>query len=258
MARAKLSLPLLVASLLCFVTLIWSKSTSLHYVPSDAKPGHIVTTLSQKQQQTSQVHPSANDAAIMKFFTVLQKGSVITTSDVSSLEGQTIQITILHEEQGGSTWTEDLILQVASQIPKVYFTHSPYTGYISENEPSGSEIMGLRDLSQDFAQFPDGCALQLDSGDTAYFTLNTSPLNGVHLSSNVVFNFEVFDSFDVVLKAHCAEGIEAFASIKIGVVDVNDETPVFEQTTYNIDIDRATTDVNAPIYRVSDSFPVFN
>ena len=203
---------------------------ALYFVPADAKPGHVVAELQRHVDQSSKLHPNAADPGISSYFTVLDKGSVITLNDVTPLKGRTISLNVLHQH-AGEQWSEEILLNIADSIPTVQFTSNAYTGYIAENEAIGSKVQGLDDLWNSVASFPYGCVLALVAGDSSFFVVD-----GLSLVSTVSFNREATDSFYLTLQAHCAENIEAVTRVRVQIADVNDEAPGFERSTYTVDL----------------------
>ena len=206
-------------------------ATKLYFVPSSARPGHVVATLPYTQGQLSRVLSSSDNGVNAGSFAVLRTGALIITTDVSALGGRSVSLTIEHRLPS-DTWLETVDVHVHDASPKVHFRNAPYSGYVAENEPARSSVHGLREMAESVKDLPYGCQLSIvPSTDAMAFDVARTGGN-VSIVTTAVLDREHKDTYHVTVRAQCPNGEEASAIATIRVLDANDNAPEFEAQIY--------------------------
>ena len=221
-------------------------ATTLFFVPSSARPGHVVATLPYRQGQLSSVLSSSDNR---DSFTVLSTGALIITSDVSALGGRSVRLTIQHRLPSES-WLETVGVHIHDVSPKIHFRNSPYAGYVAENEPARSSVRGLREMAESAKDLPYGCQLSIVPSTDA-MTFDVSRTGGeVSIVTTAVLDREHKDTYHVTVRVQCPNSEEASAIVTIRVLDANDNAPDFDAQIYlgKVALD---TDSLTPVLRVS-------
>lgn len=131
--------------------------------------------------------------------------------------------------------------------PAFQFTSSIYNGTIYENAAARTFIrsevkMGIA-LSKSWdikysIEFGDDEGLfqaeEFTLGDFCFLRIRT---NG---GSGAVLNREVQDNYTLSVKAVGEDGLEAYVTVNVQIVDMNDLRPLFSPTSYNIDVPEST------------------
>lgn len=229
---------------------VCSKSTNsqVHYVPSDAKLGHIVTVFPTRQN--CRIHDWSQSGNVHDYFRLLEReGSLISMGNLASLQETSIQLIVISDN---SVEAEHQILQltVGEQKPTLYFENAPYHGYILENEPVGTLVDGLGNFTESVRNFPDDCSVGFHSGDNMYFELRKSENKDVEMVSTTEFDREVTPFYQVVIDASCPDGSSAFARITVHVLDTNDNAPYFEKSKLHFSLLRKNLKDGAEVTQV--------
>ena len=207
-------------------------ATKLFFVPSSARPGHVVTTLPHRQGQTSRVLASENDNDVSgNAFAVLSTGELIITADVSVLGGRRERLTIQHRVSG-EAWLETVHVQIHDASPRIHFHDPPYAGQVQENQPAGAVVGGLDEMAQSARDLPYGCQLSLvESTDARSFAITHKSGIATVVTTDEL-DREQKDTYHVTIRALCQNGDEASAVITIRVLDLNDNAPQFDSQVY--------------------------
>ena len=227
-------------------------ATKLFFVPSTARPGHVVTTLPHRQGQISRVLASENDNDVSgNAFAVRRTGELILNADVSVLGGRRERLTIQHRVSA-ETWLETVHVQIHDASPRIHFRDSPYAGQVQENQPAGAVVGGLDEMAQSVRDLPYGCQLRLvESTDATSFAI-THKSGIATIVTTAELDREHKDMYHVTIRAQCQNGDEASAVIMIRVLGLNDNAPQFDSHVY-----RGTVALNAaaltPAVQVSAS-----
>ncbi|KZC10371.1 Neural-cadherin [Dufourea novaeangliae] len=214
-------------------------------LPHDVYPGYEVTQFDTKRP--SNFHLMENGYS--KFFTVLGNGLVMTTSDLSPLVDRPVNLIVL-EDLANGTETHFLHLYVINRRNMITFSHDHLgVGEVSENSAAGTLIDGFPVLRAR-GSFPVHYAILPDeTGDRAFIlreedsnktgfnlTLN-SQKEGVRVVTAKPLDRETKKLYAVTI--HASDGNFLSTSRINGVVhvlDVNDNSPVFEKELYMFEI----------------------
>ena len=201
-----------------------STAHTLHYVPSAARPGYIVTSLHRGQHQLLEI--SGGDRA--KLFSI-DGDHLAVNSDLTHLAGNEVPLEIKHHTPGSEPWVE--LVRVLVGGPSVtaatdQFTHQPYVGLVAENTPGGSRVAKLEGMFTDMRRFSYGCRFSLTGHDSAFLLLSDKSL-----VTTVPLDHEETASLHVIIMATCTGG-DTRAVLAVQVVDLNDNEPQFDRPMY--------------------------
>lgn len=117
------------------------------------------------------------------------------------------------------------------------FSSSNYTVSIPENFPKDSIIIVVNATDADLGDFGT-ITYHLTGKSSAKFKI--SQTGGIKLAEGTVLDYEVEDkiSFNVVATDGAQADVKrsSFATVYINVIDVNDNLPKFNQTSYNVSV----------------------
>lgn len=210
-------------------------------VPKTAKPGHTITVL-PKKHPVAHFHilsSSLGNNEINNYFSLRNGGSLHTTSDLTPLEGKTVSLSVqITYFLQGQKETISLDITVGDESVKddseqYQCGSGPYVGIIAENEPIGTTVSHLSNLTKCVRQSPEKCGFSLDSGDVDDFQL-TVDSRMLSITSRVVLDREVKMRYYLTMKAECP-GVEAkYSKIQVSVSDINDNAPEFGSDIYSV------------------------
>lgn len=199
------------------------------------------------------------DSDYSKYFTVLEDGVVMTTSDISPLVNRPVNLVVV-EETPNTTNTHNLQLFVMHRNDMLRFAGAMLdaSGEVRENRPAGTRVRGIP-LMQAFSgdmlegnmtpkkvryTIIDGnenqaFALQSrkanQNGDTSTTTLivDSDDLSGVWLVTNHPLDREIKAHYDLSIQASDLDEIDKTVSkIVVTVLDENDNRPMFKANDY--------------------------
>ncbi|XP_067623205.1 neural-cadherin isoform X2 [Eurosta solidaginis] len=200
-----------------------------------------------------------------KYFTVLEDGVVMTTSDISPLVNRPVKIVVV-EETPNATNTHNLQLFVMHRSDMLRFPGAmlDVSGEVRENRPAGTRVRGIplmQALSGDAALEsgagepkkvrytiidgnPDQAfALQTRKSDknsaisVDSIVVDTNGENGVWLVTNRPLDREMKSHYDLSVQASDVDGLDRTVSkIVVTVLDENDNRPIFKTTEYKFAI----------------------
>ena len=251
MERCKYSMRVLLVTLsqLCLI-LANSQPIRVLPVPSNAQPGHVISMLpNQIRNGIYQMRVGERNSPIFrdedpeedtsKYFSVLDQGHLITTQNISHLDGKHVSLNVENNHPVDSTqsWSQNVYLFVTSEpLPGPQFTKQPYRGSLLENMPPGSAVTQLDDLRDALSQVASFANLTLVSGDTDLFSLETPDSDQEGLVPNLVametFNHEERPDYSVTIEADDGSGIITHAIIQIDIEDSNEHAPKFHLPHY--------------------------
>ena len=222
---------------------IWAGSLRRVYnVPSDAQPGHIVAIMNLDYNQVPPTVDKASGAGY--YFSVLNGGELIVTSDLSAFSGQSLKVTLVHKLQD-DIFNENIDIKIAPENKLIAFENQPYIGYISENQPINTIVYGLQSISDALNRLPYGCIIKAESGGIENFQVIVAA-SSLKVMSKVSFDRELQDSYYFMMRASCTGYLDALALVRIMIVDENDNKPLFQQDIYYFQINSLTlNDMNS-------------
>ncbi|XP_058467040.1 neural-cadherin-like [Malaya genurostris] len=188
-----------------------------------------------------------------KYFTVLDDGMVMTTSDLSPLVNRPVKLVVL-EETPNSTATHQLQLYIMNRKDMLHFPSAlgETVGELSENKNAGTRVRELPLLQANSARGAKSVIYSIVHGnDGREFALEDSSSgeikgtvriddtrkHGVWLVSNKPLDRETKDEYSVVVEATDAKKInKAQVKLQVKILDVNDNHPVFTKPDYRFTV----------------------
>ncbi|XP_037957658.1 neural-cadherin-like [Teleopsis dalmanni] len=193
-----------------------------------------------------------------KYFTVLDDGVVMTTSDISPLVNRPVNLVVV-EETPNSTNTHNLQLYVMHRNDMLRFpgTMLDANGEVRENRPAGTRVRGvplMQAFSGDVVE-PDVTPKKvrytlIDGNDDKAFALQSRKTkegdvtgksvvvdsnddSGVWLVTNRPLDRELKAHYDLSVQASDMDELDkTMSKIEVLVLDVNDNRPVFKEYDY--------------------------
>lgn len=193
------------------------------------------------------------DSEFSKFFTVLEDGTVMTTSDLSPLVNHPVHLTVL-EETPIYTHKHQLQLFVMDKKDMLRFPGATLEsiGEVQENAKPGTRIRGIPLLQANSLSGVKPIDYTITSGnENGDFALENSKTGevkpnitvydvkktGVWLVTHRPLDRELKKEHLVVIHATDEEGINiAEARITVKVLDENDNRPIFTQPEYRFTV----------------------
>ncbi|XP_044596396.1 neural-cadherin isoform X6 [Cotesia glomerata] len=238
-------LPIILGFFLSTLTIATSSKVSV--VPHDVYPGFEVMKFQAAKRHSSNYR--LLETGFSKYFTVLDNGMMMTTSDLTPLVNRSINLLVL-EELANETQTHDVHLFVINRGNMLSFTHEHLGhGQVMENSQPGTLVEDFPILRAD-GNFPVHYVLQPeDNGERAFalmeetsaetgFNLTVkSPDQGVRVVTAKPLDRETKSSYQVTINAFDATFISTSKiSGVVNVIDENDNSPTFEQEEYSFEM----------------------
>lgn len=213
---------------------------SVAVLPHDIYPGYSITKFDSDQSMNYKLL----ETGFSQFFTVLEDGLVMTTSDLSPLVNRPVNLVVL-EETPNSTATHTLQLYVLDRRDMLRFPQELYDeAKVTENSPVGTKVTGLpilRATGGGVGGLPLRYSILSGNTDDA-FTLkdghddNTSDV-GVFVLTAKPLDRETTPSFTLTVQVSDGKGIDkAVTQVHVEVLDDNDNSPIFSQRVYRFTV----------------------
>jgi hypothetical protein len=230
---------------------------SIAVIPHDIYPGYSIKKFEGGQQL---MNYRLLETGFSQFFTVLEDGLVMTTSDLTPLVNRPVNLVVL-EETPNSTATHTLQLYVLDRRDMLRFQKELYEGgEVLENSAAGTRVEGIPPLEttgggvgglpvryEIVAGNEDGAFALQESVDGDNETLGVTAkmgLNGVRLVTARPLDRETTPSYTLTVQAADGRGIDkAFTKVKVTVLDENDNSPVFSKRVYRFTLGDAKKSV---------------
>ncbi|KAK0085585.1 hypothetical protein PV325_004823 [Microctonus aethiopoides] len=217
-------------------------------LPHDVYPGFEVM-----QFHNAQRHVTSNyrllETGFNKYFTVLDNGMVMTTSDLTPLVNRSVNLIVL-EELGNGTQTHDLHLFVINRGNMLTFSHDKLgVGKVMENSQPGTIVdefpllhadgnfpVHYVILADEFGERPFALTEETTAHTGFNLTLNNAN-QGVRVVTAKPLDRELRKSYPVVIHAYDGSYIST-SKIRgtVNVLDENDNSPMFDQEEYIFDV----------------------
>lgn len=229
-------------------------------IPHDTHPGYSVKKFTAPDPSIFNYRLLEN--GFSEFFTMLEDGSVMTTSDLSPLVNRPVSLVVL-EETPNTTATHTLHLYVLDRRNMLHFENcaaSECVGHVRENLNAGTVVSNvpalraasgnnnnnnnnninnnnnLHPVTYTIVKGNEASAFQLKhsvTGETASNVTLAKPEAFVLLVTAQPLDREDVDKYELTIQASDALGISR-ATVKIVVVvdDENDNSPVFTEKVY--------------------------
>lgn len=217
-------------------------------LPHDVYPGFEVMHFpSRANGETSNFR--LLETGFSRFFTVLENGIVMTTSDLTPLVNRPVNLIVL-EEQSNRSETHDLHLYVINRRNMLTFSHERLgDGEVEENAAAGTPVDEFPVLRAK-GNFPVHYSIQPEEDGSRPFALAEthlkqtgfnltlrSPKQGVRVVTARPLDRETKSVHKLVVHAYDADYISTSRiEGQVKVLDVNDNSPLFEQAVYNFEI----------------------
>ena len=223
-----------------------SVSAKVAVLPHDVYPGFEVTHF-QGGKHNSNFR--LLETGFSKYFTVLDNGIVMTTSDLSPLVNRPVNLIVL-EELSNRTETHDLHLYVINRRNMLTFSHDHLgEGQVLENTPPGTLVEGFPVLRAR-GKFPvHYTVLPEEDGERPFALIDTvtketgfnltlrNHKHGVRVVTAKPLDRERKRSYTVVINASDNDFISTSKiSGVVEVLDENDNSPIFENVLYTFEI----------------------
>ena len=205
---------------LAFIFTLALPEKFVYHVPVDADTGHVVTVLPMRSGQLTRVVPSHRQVGRPPF-AVLRQGELITTRRLVAPTDGMLSVNLEHT-LGRKTWRDTLVVVCERKSHRGEMIGHPYQGFISEDAPPGSHVQGITQLTSSVSHLPYGCDVTPVTGDTHMFTYTSSG----NVITKAKLDREAQSSYYLTLRTRC-HNVTSYASVRLRVVDVNDNPPRF-------------------------------
>lgn len=221
---------------------------SVAVIPHDIYPGFSIKKFKTNNEDI--ITFRLLETEFSRFFTVLDNGVVMTTSNLSPLINHPVNLLVL-EESPNKTATHSLHLYVVDRQNMLSFKQKTYEGEIPENSPPGTVVSGLPILEA-FGSGVGGLPVTysiVSGNDDNAFALKYEPVNdsrfGVKVLSVAPLDHEKEKERLLLIQAADGKGVDkAVAKVRVKISDENDNSPVFKQQVYRFTINSKTGLVN--------------
>lgn len=227
-------------------------TTSSLVLPHDTYPGFSI-----KKFKT---HPISNNAThnyrlketgFSKYFTVLDNGMVMTTSDISPLVDRPVNLVVL-EDTPNTTEQHEMQLYVMHRNDMVKFPGSEMdiSGEVKENQPAGTKVRGIPILEAFVGKQSPNVKYSIIGGNeensfslqdiktrarqsTLILENDNENGNGVWLVASKPLDREHRKEYDLSIQASDEDELDKVVSrVFITILDENDNRPIFENDEY--------------------------
>lgn len=188
-----------------------------------------------------------------KYFTVLENGMLMTTSDLTPLVNRQVNLVVL-EETHNATARHQLQLFVMDRKDMLQFPGASLEafGEVAENQAPGTKVQGIPLLQANSASGNKPITYSITGGnEDAAFTLQNSVTkevaehltikhadqSGIWLITAQPLDREARNNYTLFIQATDDEGLDkATSKIQIRVLDENDNRPVFNSRDYKFTV----------------------
>lgn len=219
-------------------SLIRRRSVSI--LPHDTYPGYGI-----KQFTTDQfINYRLQETGFSEFFTVLENGLVMTTSDLSPLVNMPVNLVVV-EESPNRTSTHKLELYVLDRRNILNFPNETYSAQVTENAKPGTLVKDIPILVASSHRHPhqlvrytiskgnENHTFSLMHPTTHEISNSTESKIGVLLVTRGTIDREEVASYSLCITATDIKGInKAETHVLVNVQDENDNSPVFSRKVY--------------------------
>lgn len=188
-----------------------------------------------------------------KYFTVLDNGMLMTTADLTPLVNHQVNLVVI-EETHNATARHQLQLFVMDRKDMLQFPGASLEafGEVAENQAPGTKVQGVPLLQANSAsgQRPITYSITAGNADAAFTLQNSVTLevadrmtvkhadqSGIWLITAQPLDREARNNYTLFIQATDDEGMDRVTSkIQIGVLDDNDNRPVFASPEYKFSV----------------------
>lgn len=238
-----------------------TKNTLSLVLPHDTYPGFSIKRISSLNNNSSKSFVTSSssmssyklNAEFSKFFTVLDNGILITTSDLTPLVNKPVNLVVM-EETPNSTAKHQLQLFIMDRKDMLRFPGASLEafGEVKENQEPGTKVQGVPLLQANSASGMKAITYSIMSGNTNdAFTLQNSltkemknsltikhgDKSGIWLVTRKPLDRETHNNYTIFVQATDDDGMDkATSKISITILDENDNRPVFNQADYKFSV----------------------
>ena len=213
---------------------------SIAVLPHDTHPGFSI----KKFNNSESINFRLLETKYSQFFTVLDNGIVMTTSDISPLVNRAVNLVVL-EEMPNKTSSHPLNVYVLDRNDMLYFEKDFYEGELLENSPPSTVVSRLP-IIQAYRDGVGGINIRyaiVGGNEDDAFRLKPKVYNnscfGVELVANIPLDREKTSERLVTIQAADEKYIDkAYTKIKVNILDENDNSPVFKQLVYDFALNK--------------------
>lgn len=246
-----------------------TKDTLSLVLPQDTYPGYNIQRISATimpmtnasasvAASTPTVSHSSNSFYTLnkkysKYFTVLENGMLITTSDISPLVNKPVNLVVV-EETPNTTIVHQLQLFVMNRKDMLHFPTASLdvVGDVYENQVAGTKVLGIPMLQASSLSGNRAITYSIvDGNEDGAFILQNSKTHemrktmsikhtkntGVWLITNRPLDREVKSKYFITIQATDNTGLDkAVSKVTINVLDENDNRPIFTQPLFKFTV----------------------
>lgn len=242
-----------------------TKNTVSLVLPHDTYPGFSIKRISslntnQNSNSSKSSYATASSTSsyklnseFSKFFTVLDNGILITTSDLTPLVNKPVNLVVM-EETPTSTSRHQLQLFIMDRKDMLRFPGASLEafGEVKENQDPGTKVQGVPLLQANSASGMKAITYSIMSGNANdAFTLQNSltkemknsltikhgDKSGIWLVTQKPLDRETRNNYTIFVQATDDDGMDkATSKISITILDENDNRPVFTQADYKFSV----------------------
>lgn len=245
-----------------------TKNTVSLVLPHDTYPGFSIKKISSLNNNFNNNHSSNSFATstsspvpssyklnseFSKFFTVLDNGILITTSDLSPLVNKPVNLVVM-EETPNSTAKHQLQLFIMNRKDMLRFPGASLEafGEIKENQEPGTKVQGvpllqansasgMKAITYSIIRGNENDAFILQNSQTKEMknslTVKHGDKSGIWLVTQKPLDRETRNNYTVFVQATDDDGMDkAMSKISITVLDENDNRPVFSEKDYKFSV----------------------
>lgn len=239
------------SSILGLLFLLLAKAASQNVLPHDVHPGFSVKKFSTNTSPNI-IEYKILDPEYSKFFTVLGDGLVMTTSDLSPLINQRVNLFVF-EQTPNSTSTHLIPIYVLDRREMLQFKPDVLQaqGEVIENAPAGTKVENVPVLlatsihhtspimykfvsgNEDGAfSFQDSVNMKIQSNLTVEYANR-----GVWLVTGKPLDKERKDRYVLNIQASDLRGVnKALAKVTVNIVNENENAPIFIRNAYRFSV----------------------
>lgn len=228
-------------------------------LPHDTYPGYNIQRISLASNSSKSSSSTDTGASYTlnkkysKFFTVLDNGMLMTTSDLTPLVNQPVNLVVI-EETPNATIKHQLQLFVMNRKDMIRFPTATLEviGEVMENKAAGTKVYGVPLLQANSLSGHKAITYAiLEGNDDTAFTLQNSVTKemktvhsikhgqkaGVWLVTNKPLDRERKEKYEVMIEATDNEGLDkALSKVTINILDDNDNRPIFTRPHFKFAI----------------------
>lgn len=219
-------------------------------LPHDTYPGYNIQRISSAttvSNATTKPHPSASytlDKKYAKYFTVLENGMLMTTSDISPLVNKPVHLMVV-EETPNTTIMHQLQIFIMDRKDMLHFPTASMDliGEVFENQKAGTRVQGVPILQAYSLSGNRAITYSIvDGNEDGAFTFKNSKTHKMHdtlsidhgknvgalLVTKKKLDRESKSRYLLTIQATDDAGLDkAISKVAINILDENDNRPIF-------------------------------